>query len=118
MQEAQINLFKQFKVSIGGCELHYICEHGEGANPRPLLLTHGWPGSFYEYHKLIPRLTHPSRYGGSPDDAFTVVAPSMPGHGFSFRENQARFGLNEIADNLKTLMVDVLGHRSFAAHGS
>lgn len=117
VQEAQINLFKQFKVSIGGCELHYICEHGEGANPRPLLLTHGWPGSFYEYHKLIPRLTHPSRYGGSPDDAFTVVAPSMPGHGFSFRENQARFGLNEIADNLKTLMVDVLGHRSFAAHG-
>jgi Epoxide hydrolase N terminus len=115
-QETQINLFKQFKVSIGGCDLHYICEQGEGANPRPLLLTHGWPGSFYEYHKLIPRLTHPSRYGGSPDDAFTVVVPSMPGHGFSFRENQPRFGLTEIADSLKTLMVDVLGHRLFAAH--
>jgi microsomal epoxide hydrolase len=116
-QETQLNAFKQFKVSIGGCDLHYVCERGEGANPRPLLLTHGWPGSFYEYHELIPRLTYPSRYGGSPDAAFTVVVPSMPGHGFSFRENQPRFGLNEIADSLKTLMVDVLGHQTFFAHG-
>jgi pimeloyl-ACP methyl ester carboxylesterase len=116
-QETRLNAFKQFKVSIGGCDLHYVCEQGEGANPRPLLLTHGWPGSFYEYHKLIPRLTHPSQYGGSPDDAFTVVVPSMPGYGFSFRENQPRFGLNEIADSLKTLMVDVLGLHTFFAHG-
>ncbi len=116
-QERRLNEFKQYKVGIGGINLHYIYEVGEGANPRPLLLTHGWPDSFYGYHRLIPRLTHPSRFGGSPEDAFTVVVPSMPGHGFSFEPNQARFGLNEIADSLKTLMVDVLGYSKFAAHG-
>lgn len=116
-EEAAINRFSQFKVGIGGIDLHFIHERGEGPNPKPLLLTHGWPGSFYEYHKLIPRLTHPSRYGGSPDQAFSVVVPSMPGHGFSFSPNQPRFGLREIADSLKTLMVDVLGYARFFAHG-
>ena len=115
--EAAINRFVQFKAGIGGIDLHFIHEKGEGANPKPLLLTHGWPGSFYEYHKLIPRLTHPSRFGGSPDDAFSVVVPSMPGHGFSFAADQPRFGLNEIAASLKTLMVDVLGYSRFYAHG-
>jgi pimeloyl-ACP methyl ester carboxylesterase len=69
-----------------------------------------------EYHKLIPRLTHPSRYGRSPEDAFSVVVPSMPGYGFSFSPDQPRFGLNEIAASLKTLMVDVLGYPRFFAH--
>jgi microsomal epoxide hydrolase len=115
--EVQLNAFRQFKATIGGSDLHFIHEQGEGANPKPLLLTHGWPGSFYEYHKLIPRLTHPSRFGGSPSDAFTVVVPSMPGHGFSFTPDQPRFGLNEIADSFKTLMVDVLGYQAFYAHG-
>jgi len=116
-QEMALNSFKHFKVTIGGIDLHYLLEPGEGRNPQPLLLTHGWPGSFYEYHKLIPRLTRPSQFGGSPDQAFTVVVPSMPGYGFSFKANQPRFGLNEIADSLNTLMVDVLGHASYAAHG-
>jgi len=115
--QATINEFKHYRVGVGGIELHYIHEVGEGANPRPLLLTHGWPGSFYEYHKLIPLLTKPSRFGGRKDDSFTVVVPSMPGHALSFRAGQPRFGLCEIADSLKTLMVDVLGHATFAAHG-
>jgi len=115
--ERALNQFKHYKVAVGGIELHYIHEVGEGTNPRPLLLTHGWPGSFYEYHKLIPRLTRPSRFGGRTDDAFTVVVPSMPGHGLSFTPNQPRFGLSEISDSLKSLMVDVLGHSEFAAHG-
>jgi microsomal epoxide hydrolase len=115
--ESHLNQFKQYKVGVGGIELHYIHEVGEGQQPRPLLLTHGWPSSFYEYHKLIPRLTRPSQFGGRPEDAFTVVVPSMPGHGFSFSPNQARFGLNKIADSLKSLMVDVLGYPRFSAHG-
>lgn len=115
--ERELNQFKQYKVAIGGIELHYIHEVGEGTNPRPLLLTHGWPGSFYEYHQLIPRLTRPSQFGGRPEDAFTVVVPSMPGHGFSFAPDQPRFGLNEIADSFKSLMVDVLGYSRFSAHG-
>ena len=96
--EAAINRFSQFKARIAGIDLHFIHEIGEGTDPKPLLLTHGWPGSFYEYHRRIPRLTHPSRFGGSPDDAFTVVVPSMPGHGYSFSPDQPHFGLTEIAD--------------------
>lgn len=115
--EADLNGFRQFTARIGGIDLHFIHEAGEGPRPRPLLLSHGWPGSFFEYHKLIPRLTHPSRFGGNAEDAFTVVVPSLPGHGFSFRPGQRRFGLREIADCLGTLMVDVLGYDRFMAHG-
>jgi pimeloyl-ACP methyl ester carboxylesterase len=116
-QEAALNGFRQFTVRVGGIDLHFIHELGEGPNPRPLLLSHGWPGSFFEYHRLIPRLTHPSRYGGSAEDSFSVVVPSLPGHGFSFTPGQRRFGIGEIADCLGTLMVDVLGYDSFMAHG-
>ena len=78
-QEAFLNSFNQFKASIGGTDIHFIHEAGEGQAPLPILLTHGWPGSFYEYHKLIPLLTHPSAFGSDPADAFTVVVPSIPG---------------------------------------
>jgi microsomal epoxide hydrolase len=116
-QEAFLNSFSQFKASIGGTDIHFIHEAGEGQAPLPILLTHGWPGSFYEYHKLIPLLTHPSSFGADPADAFTVVVPSMPGHGFSFTPGQTRFNLQEIADVLACLMTQVLGYRRFAAHG-
>jgi pimeloyl-ACP methyl ester carboxylesterase len=116
-QEAFLNGFRQFKASINGIDLHFIHEHGEGPAPQPILLTHGWPGSFHEFHKLIPLLTRPSEFGGDPADAFSVVVPSMPGHGFSFAANQPRFGLPEIADTLACLMTKVLGYERFAAHG-
>jgi hypothetical protein len=115
--EGHLNSFRQFKASIGGIDVHFIHEPGEGTAPQPLLLTHGWPGSFYEFHKLIPLLTRPSAFGGDPADAFTVVAPSMPGHGFSFAANQRRFDLHAIADTLQCLMTEVLGYPRFAAHG-
>ena len=67
----------------------------------PLLLSHGWPGSVWEFHQLIPRLTDPARFGADPADAFTVVAPSLPGYGFSFRPGQPRFGVPEIAATLR-----------------
>jgi microsomal epoxide hydrolase len=116
-QEVFLNSFRHFKASIDGIEVHFIHERGEGPAPRPLLLTHGWPGSFYEFHKLIPLLTRPSAFGGDPADAFSVVVPSMPGHGFSFSNDQPRFGLAEIADVLACLMTQVLGYQRFAAHG-
>ena len=83
----------------------------------PLLLTHGWPGSFYEFHQLIPRLTRPSDFGGRAQDAFTVVVPSLPGFGFSFTPGQRRFGLRDSTDILAVLMTDVLGYDRFFAHG-
>jgi pimeloyl-ACP methyl ester carboxylesterase len=115
--EAQLNRHRQFVVPIEGIHLHFIHELGKGPNPLPLLLSHGWPGSIVEFERLIPLLTDPSRFGGDPDDAFTIVAPSLPGYTFSFRPNQPRFNIAQIADVFATLMVEVLGYRRFAAQG-
>src|SRR5574341_868030 len=97
-QEAQLNRFRQFTVPVGGIELHFIHVEGVGPRPFPLLLSHGWPGSIWEFYRILPMLTDPARFGGAPADAFTVVAPSLPGYGFSFRLNQPRLGFPEIAD--------------------
>ncbi len=116
-QEAQLNAFPQFKVPLHDIDLHYLHVPGKGPNPCPLLLMHGWPGSVFEFMDLIPRLTDPASFGGDPADAFTVVAPSLPGYGLSFRPGQKRFGIEEIADCLTDLMTETLGYRRFAAQG-
>ena len=116
-QETRLNRWKQFKVDLGGIDLHFIHEPGMGPAPLPLLLSHGWPGSIVEFERLIPMLTDPARFGGDPADAFTVVAPSLPGYTLSFRPGQPRFGIVEIADLFARLMTDVLGYRRFAAQG-
>ncbi len=115
--EARLNALPQFTVPIGDIDLHFIHVQGVGPKPLPLLLSHGWPGSIVEFERLIPLLTDPARFGGDPADAFTVVAPSLPGYAFSFTPNQPRFGVAEIADVFATLMTDVLGYRRFAAQG-
>jgi microsomal epoxide hydrolase len=116
-QEAGINGFKQYKVRIAGIDVHYIREEGKAPKPMPLLISHGWPGSVYEFHKLIPMLTDPARFGGDAADAFTVVAPSLPGYTFSFTPNQQRFSVEQIADVFAELMTGVLGYKRFAAQG-
>jgi microsomal epoxide hydrolase len=116
-REAELNAWRQFTVPLGGIELHFVHEPGVGPRPLPLLLSHGWPGSIVEFRRLIPMLTDPARFGGDPADAFTVVAPSLPGYTFSFRPNQPRFGVPQIADLFAALMTDVLGYRRFAAQG-
>lgn len=116
-QEALLNGFRQFKVPLAGIDLHYIHEEGKGPKPMPLLLSHGWPGSLVEFHKIIPMLTNPARYGGDPADAFTVVAPSLPGYTMSFAAGQPRFGIVEMAETFASLMTDVLGYQRFAAQG-
>jgi microsomal epoxide hydrolase len=83
----------------------------------PLLLSHGWPGSVFEFVELIPRLTDPARFGGDPADAFTVIAPSLPGYGLSFTPGQRRFAVEDIADCFARLMTDVLGYARFGAQG-
>jgi len=115
--EAALNQFRQFTAPVAGITLHFIHEEGRGPRPLPLLLSHGWPGSVWEFHRLIPLLTDPARSGGDPADAFTVVAPSLPGYGFSFAPGQPRFGIVEIADAFAALMTEVLGYRRFAAQG-
>jgi microsomal epoxide hydrolase len=116
-QEARLNAFPQFKVPLHDIDVHFLHVPGKGPNPSPLLLMHGWPGSVLEFLDLIPRLTDPARFGGDPADAFTVVAPSLPGYGLSFRPGQKRFGIEEIADCVADLMTETLGYRRFAAQG-
>jgi pimeloyl-ACP methyl ester carboxylesterase len=116
-QEARFNAFLQYKVRLHDIDLHFLQIEGQGPDPCPLLLSHGWPGSVFEFLELIPRLTNPTQFGGDPADSFTVVAPSLPGYGLSFSPGQPRFGVEEIADCFASLMTDVLGHQRFGAQG-
>lgn len=116
-EEARLNAFPQFKVELDGIDLHYLHVEGKGPRPYPLLLSHGWPGSVFEFMDIIPRLTDPARFGGDPADAFTVVAPSLPGYGLSFAPDQKRFSIEMIADCFASLMSEVLGYQRFAAQG-
>jgi microsomal epoxide hydrolase len=116
-EEARLNAFPQYKVPLRGIDLHFLHVPGQGPAPCPLLLLHGWPGSVFEFLELIPRLTDPARFGGDAADAFTVVAPSLPGYGLSFNPGQPRFGIAAIADCVVELMHDALGYTRFAAQG-
>jgi microsomal epoxide hydrolase len=105
-QEAKLNRLAQYKATVGGVDLHFIHEPGRGAKPMPLLLLHGWPGSVWEFHQLIPLLA----------ERFTVVAPSLPGFTLSFKPGQARLGTVEMAEVLAELM-SLLGYRRFGVQG-
>jgi pimeloyl-ACP methyl ester carboxylesterase len=115
-EEARLNVFPQYKAPLHGIDVHFLHVPGKGPDPMPLMLAHGWPGSVFEFLELIPRLTDPARFGGEPADAFTVVAPSLPGYGLSFAPGQPRFGVEAIADCLAELMT-ILGYERFAAQG-
>jgi microsomal epoxide hydrolase len=116
-QEARLNALPQYKARVHGIDLHFLHVPGEGPAPFPLLLSHGWPGSVFEFLELIPRLTNPAHFGADPEHAFTVIAPSLPGYGLSFRPGQKRFGVEAIADCFVTLMAGVLGYERFGAQG-
>ena len=79
--EEKINKFKNFKTNIDGIDIHFIQEKGSGSNPKPLLLSHGWPGSIIEFLNIIDKLTHPEKFGGKEEEAFDVIVPSLPGFG-------------------------------------
>jgi microsomal epoxide hydrolase len=116
-EAAALNRFPQFKIGLHDIDLHYLHVPGVGPAPTPLLLLHGWPGSVFEFLEIIPRLTDPARFGGDAADAFTVIVPSLPGYGLSFRPGQARFDVPQMAECLFDLMHDVLGYERFGAQG-
>ncbi|MEZ0167820.1 epoxide hydrolase family protein [Microvirga sp. TS319] len=116
-QEARLNAFPQYKVRLHNIDLHFLHVPGKGPDPHPLLLSHGWPGSIFEFLELIPRLTGPGRFGGDPADAFTIIAPSLPGYRLSFTPGQPRLGVEAIADCFAALMSEVLGYHRFGAQG-
>lgn len=116
-QERDFNRLRQFTVPLGGIDLHYVHEEGRGPAPLPLLLLHGWPGSVLEFRRLIPMLADPVRFGADAGDAFTVVAPSLPGFTLSFSPGQPRFGIEETAELFAELMGGVLGQARFGVQG-
>jgi pimeloyl-ACP methyl ester carboxylesterase len=116
-QERAINQFAHYTATLDGISIHFIYERGRGPNPQPLVLTHGWPSSFFEMHKVIPLLVDPASYGADPAHAFDVIVPSLPGYGFSERVRQPGLTRTRIADLWARLMTDVLGYRRFGAHG-
>jgi pimeloyl-ACP methyl ester carboxylesterase len=116
-QEEAINRLDHFRAEVDGFGIHFIHEHGKGPDPMPLVLTHGWPDSFFRFHKLVPMLTDPARYGGDPADSFDVVVPSLPGYGFSERPTERGFTGERTADLFAKLMSEELGYRRFGAHG-
>jgi pimeloyl-ACP methyl ester carboxylesterase len=115
-QEARLNAFPQFIARIGNQDVHFVHVCGKGTSPVPLIVTHGWPGSFVEMLGLIGRLTDPERFGGDSADAFDVVVPSLPGYGFSSRPAQPGTTPQAIADTWVALMV-ALGYERFGAQG-
>ncbi len=115
--EARLNAFPQYVAPVDGVDLHFLHVPGRGPAPVPLLLAHGWPGSVMEFLDIVPRLADPARFGGDARDAVTVIAPSLPGYGLSFKAGQKRFGVEEIADCLAALMRDVIGCERFAVQG-
>lgn len=115
--EATLNEFRHFRAEVSGFSLHFIHERGAGPKPLPLLMTHGWPDSFWRFYKIIPMLTHPERYGGSAVDAFDVVVPSLPGFGFSDTPRRPELGRQWMIDMFHQLMTRVLGYSRYGAHG-
>jgi pimeloyl-ACP methyl ester carboxylesterase len=108
----------QLRADVDGQILHLVQAQGRGPRPFPLLLTHGWPGSFLEYLKLLPLLCDPDDHGGDPGDAFTVIVPSLPGFGFSATAPPTGLTGREVARLWHALMTAGLGYDSYVAHGS
>lgn len=104
-------------VEVDGRRLHFARCPGMGPAPLPLVLLHGWPGSFFEMYKIAPALADPAADGGDPRDAFEVIVPSLPGHGFSEPVLLPGFGADECSDVVRALMVDGLGLAPFGAQG-
>ena len=115
-REARLNRFSQFTTEIDGLDIHFIHVRSKHPEARPLIITHGWPGSVVEFHKVIEPLTDPTAHGGSAADAFHVVCPSLPGFGFSAKPTETGWGVDRIASAWAVLM-QRLGYTSYFAQG-
>ena len=117
--EGRLNALPQFKAGVDGTDVHFVHVKGRGPRPLPLLLLHGWPDSFYRYHKVIPALSDPASAGGDPNDSFDVVVPSLPGFVFTGPPPPSPGGqpTRRSAQLLWRLMTDVLGYSRFAVAG-
>jgi pimeloyl-ACP methyl ester carboxylesterase len=115
-QERQINAFDHFTTTIDGLDVHFIHQRSPVEGATPLLISHGWPGSFLEFMKVIGPLTDPEAYGGNAEDAFHVVVPSIPGFGFSEKPHERGYGPAQMGDIFAKLMERV-GYDRYGAQG-
>ena len=114
--EQRLGAFDNFVTDIDGIDIHFIHKRSQHTAATPLLITHGWPGSVLEYLDILDALTDPTQHGGSPDDAFHVVLPALPGFGFSSKPRDTGTGVPKIAALWETLM-HRLNYTAFHAHG-
>ena len=115
-RETQLNRFDQFITEIDGVDIHFVHVRSPHDDAMPLILSHGWPGSIVEFHKVIEPLTDPTRHGGDVVDAFHVVAPSLPGFGWSGKPTEVGWGVEKIALVFTELMAR-LGYDRYVAQG-
>ncbi len=115
-REALLNRFDQFTTDIDGLDIHFINQRSPHDGAFPLIITHGWPGSIVEFHKVIEPLTNPTAHGGRAEDAFHVVCPSLPGYGFSGKPANTGWGVGKVAEAWEMLMTR-LGYDRYGAQG-
>jgi pimeloyl-ACP methyl ester carboxylesterase len=116
-REERLNRFDQFMTSLDGLDIHFVHQRSPHPGAKPLVITHGWPGSIVEFAKVIEPLTDPTRHGGAAADAFHVVCPALPGFGFSGKPTSAGWGVDRIADAWAVLMARLGYDRYFAQGG-
>ncbi len=114
--EAELNRWPQFTAEVDGQTIHFVHVVGEAKGKRPLLITHGWPGSIYEFWQAIGPLAFPSEHGGRAEDAFDLVIPSLPGYAFSGKP-ASPLGQRATAALWDKLMRGVLGYETYLAQG-
>jgi pimeloyl-ACP methyl ester carboxylesterase len=114
--EGRLNALGQYKTTLDGLSIHFLHVRSKHENAMPLLITHGWPGSVIEFMKVIGPLTDPTAHGGKAEDAFHVIAPSLPGYGFSEKPRETGWGVPRIAMAWIGLM-QRLGYERWVAQG-
>tara|TARA_B100001173_G_scaffold28600_2_gene22481 strand:+ start:2724 stop:3863 length:1140 start_codon:yes stop_codon:yes gene_type:complete len=115
-QEDKINSFSNYITYVNGLKIHFIKEKSSNPKSKPLLLLHGWPGSIVEFFNLIPRLTHPEKFGGKKEDGFDVIVPSLPGFGFS-TSTKGPIGPRKMAKIINKFMINNLKYKKYFAQG-
>ncbi|MEZ0122261.1 MAG: epoxide hydrolase family protein [Candidatus Reddybacter sp.] len=115
-RERLLNKYPQFMTELNGLDIHFIHARSPHPEARPLLMTHGWPGSIVEFQKVIGPLIDPVAHGGDASDAFHVVCPTLPGYGFSSKPAGTGWGVDKIAESWNTLMLR-LGYEQYFAQG-
>jgi pimeloyl-ACP methyl ester carboxylesterase len=116
--ETELNSYNQHRVEIDGQPIHFIYEKGKGANPTPIILSHGWPWTYWQWSKLIKPLTDPASFGGDPNQSFDVIIPSLPGFGFSTPVKDSEMNFWKMAELWHRLMTETLGYKKYAASGA